>query len=136
MTLIPQTRRDNVHGGLRVLGEHCFSSCQMRTCLCDHSAGFAAVVLQSREAENEVSDSGPSDYLLAIFQQQEPAPAAAACSGMISASSGKAAKADLNRLLLHVLHSIGGFCHPRIECYHPWMEEISMDSKNPHTVIP
>ena len=91
MTLIRQTRRDNAHDGLGVLYGHCLSSCQMRTCLCDHSAGFASVVLQSREAEDEVSDSGLSGFPFADFQQQEPAPTAVACSGIISAISAKAA---------------------------------------------
>ena len=91
MTLIPQTRRDNAHDGLGVLYAHCLSSCQMRTCLCDHAAGSASVVLQSREAEDEVSDSGLSGFAFGDFQQQEPAPTALACSGIISANSAKAA---------------------------------------------
>ena len=47
------------------------------------------MVLQNREAEDEVSDSGLSDCALGDFQQQEPAPAAVACSGIISANSPK-----------------------------------------------
>ena len=50
---------------------------------------LCGVVLQSREAEDEVSDSGLSDCALGDFQQQEPAPAAVACSGIISANSPK-----------------------------------------------
>lgn len=68
----------------------------MRTCLCDHSAGFAGVVLQSREAEDVVSDSGLSDCFLEIFSSRNRLPAPA-CSGIISArtlsNSGKAAEA-------------------------------------------
>ena len=65
MTLIPQTRMDNAHGAVHVLYEHFLSSCQMRTCLCDHSAGFCesgvAECCRVGEAEDEVSGTGLSD---------------------------------------------------------------------------
>ena len=35
-----------------------------------------------------------------------------------------------------MLHSIGGFCHPRMEWTHPWVGEISVDGWNFHGIVP